>query len=100
MPPAASHRGTELKTSFTISAGARYHRAMFLMTAAALVAATAPTPSTQPVRPAVQARATVRIVSGARLRLGEEPGANLPPVRDTFVRSDGTARPAKLIEFE
>jgi hypothetical protein len=54
-------------------------------------------------RPGVtaQARATVRIVSAVSLRLGV--GAlrgEAPPVQDSTVHTDGSARPARLIEFQ
>ena len=48
----------------------------------------------------VQAQATVRIVSGVRLRLGEAENGDAPAPRDTVIHTDGTARHAKLIEFE
>ena len=68
--------------------------------AATLAAASADVPRLS-AAPAVQARATVRIVSGVRLRLGEAaPDADAPAVRQTMVRIEGRERPARLIEFE
>jgi hypothetical protein len=71
--------------------------AMLLIAAAAL-AIVSPPPS--PTSATVQATATIRIVAAVRLKLDapENPGA--PPPRDSLVKaSDGTMRPAKLIEF-
>jgi hypothetical protein len=48
-----------------------------------------------------QARATVRIISGATLRLGEGPlSGDGPAAQRTIVHSAGGPHPAKLIEFE
>ena len=91
-----SRSGTILKPSFTIRPAKRYDRAMLLLAAAAL-AGTHPPPHYGPV---VQARATVRILSGVRLRFGEKPGRGVPPPRDTILVLGGTAKPARLIEFE
>jgi hypothetical protein len=53
----------------------------------------------------LQARATVRIVSGARVKLGprqkgDPRSSEVPPQHDAIVVADGSQRPAKLIEFE
>jgi hypothetical protein len=72
---------------------------MLLMATAALLAAPAdagPTPGAV----VVQARATVRIVSGVRLRLSEAQGGDIPPPRDATIRTDAGQQPAKLIEFQ
>ena len=72
-----------------------------LLLAAAAIAAAAPPSAQQPsVRPMVQAQATVRIVSGVRLRLGEVQNGDAPAPRDAVIHTDGAARRAKLIEFE
>ena len=67
---------------------------------AAAIAAGAPA-SNRPV-PAVvaEATATVRIVSGVRLKLDSPTNADAPPARDSKLRADGKLRPARLIEFE
>ena len=73
---------------------------IFLATAA--LAITSP-PDSQPSRSAVtvSARATIRIVSGVTLKLGEANNPGAPPTQDTIVHSaDGTTAPAKLIEFQ
>lgn len=73
---------------------------MFLLAAAA-VAATPPMgkASTPPV--AVQAKATVRIISGVRLRLDSAVNANAPQAHDSVVTTtDGVQHNARLIEFE
>jgi hypothetical protein len=50
---------------------------------------------------AIQARATIRIISGAALRLGEGTlSGDAPQARDTVVHTDGAGRPARLIEFQ
>jgi hypothetical protein len=69
---------------------------MFLLAAATLAAA----PPHPPVRPLVQARATVRILSGAKLHLIDGRGENGQSARKTVVRLEGSDRPAQLIEFE
>jgi len=48
----------------------------------------------------VQATATVRILSGVRLHLGDRHGRDGFVLRDSVFRSAGTNQPAKLIEFE
>lgn len=50
---------------------------------------------------AVQARATVRIISGVRLKLDSATNPDAPPAHDSTVRTgeDGP-QPARLIEFE
>ena len=66
----------------------------------ALLAAAASTPAPPP-RPAVvlQAQATVRIVSGARIKLGDKTAD--AQLRSTQFRdSDGNMQPAKLVEFQ
>ena len=65
----------------------------------ALIAAAAAQPQATRVGPVVQATATVRIISGRRLRLGTKaPEAEL---RESSVRDiDGRVKPAQLIEFQ
>ena len=70
------------------------------MMLAALLAAAATIPAPPP-RPVVieQARATVRIVSGAGIRLGDKTAD--AQLRSTQFRdSDGSSHPAKLVEFQ
>jgi hypothetical protein len=67
---------------------------------AATIAASAPQLLPRAVAPAVQARATVRIVSGVRLSLGKERSRDGFVARDTTVRTAGSVEPARLIEFE
>ena len=72
---------------------------LWLTIAASLASATADMPRQS--GPVAQARATVRIVSGVRLRLGEpNHGEEAPPARKTVIRSGGMDQPARLIEFE
>ncbi len=73
---------------------------MFLAAAALLAAS----PQSEPVSQATataSAQATIRIVTGAVLRLGEgmRSGSG-PKAKLTLVRLDGTSLAAKLIEFE
>jgi len=75
---------------------------MLLLAAAAAVLA-APLQNAAVARPAVsaQATATVRIISGAVLRLGKGPqNGHGPFAQDTIAHVEGMAQPAKLIEFE
>ena len=73
---------------------------MLLLATAALLAS-AGDAAPKPGAVVVQARATVRIVSGVRLRLGEQQASgDLPPLRDATIRTDAGAQPAKLIEFQ
>lgn len=74
----------------------------------AIAATSAPTvlapPTAFVARPgavAVQARASVRIISGVRLKLDSPTNADAPPAHDSRVLvSDGIRHPARLIEFE
>ena len=68
---------------------------------AAAAAIAAPTPSTNPRPPVVaQATATVRILSGVRLKLDSPSNADAPPTHDSVVTTNGTEQPARLIEFQ
>lgn len=78
----------------------RYAHAMFVIAAAAAIVAHTP-PTEAPLRRVVaEATATVRIVSGVRLKLDSEANPDAPPVHDSIVTADGTRRKAQLIEFE
>lgn len=58
----------------------------------------APTASAPPI---VQARATVRILSAARIQWDRQAsGDEIPPARTTVVQTTNGPQPAKLIEFE
>ena len=72
-----------------------------LLLAAAAIAASSPQNNWQASTGAVvQARATIRIVSGARLKWDEKQSADIPRPRVTVIKTaDGLER-AKLIEFE
>jgi len=70
----------------------------FVAVAVALASAPSPGPS---LSASAQATATIRIVSAIRLKLDGSDNPGAPPLRNTELRStDGTARPAKLIEFQ
>jgi len=72
---------------------------MLWLAAAAAIAASAPASSAPP--PAVvQATATVRILSGVRLKLDSTTNTDAPAAHDSVVSTNGTQQPARLIEFE
>lgn len=73
---------------------------MFLLAAAAIVISSAHNGPPKPVRPVVQAVATVRIVSGVRLHMNGQANSEAPPARDYIIRSDAGEQPARLIEFQ
>jgi len=74
---------------------------MLLLATAAALAASPPSGTSAPVAISSTAQATVRIISGAVVRLGEGPRMGEAPLaQTTHVHLDGTAQPAKLIEFE
>lgn len=69
-----------------------------LMLVAAIAAAAA-----EPAAPraVAQARASIRILSAVRLRVGAEQSDDGRPVRSSMIREiDGSRVPAKLVEFE
>ena len=70
-----------------------------LWLAAAVIAASAPT-SAPPAPVAVQARASVRILSGVRLNFDGRRNEHAPPPHDAAVREGGAVHHEKLIEFE
>jgi hypothetical protein len=53
-----------------------------------------------PHPPVVQARAMVRILSGARVAFHGRPDVGQPRPRAAIVYANGVAQAAKLIEFE
>ena len=65
-----------------------------------MTAATPHIAQSQPTPAVVQARASVRIVSGARISLSGDPNSDTPPPTQSVVHTEGTAQPARLIEFE
>lgn len=74
---------------------------MLFLTAAAIVASAPRNPAFSPAAATAHARASVRIVHAAVLRLGE--GAlrgEAPPARPAIVHPNGEPQRAKLIEFE
>jgi hypothetical protein len=73
-----------------------------LALAAAAAALSAMPPDGRPHRgPGVQAQAFVRIISGAVVHLREGAQSDdVPRVQQALVHVEGTAQPAKLIEFE
>jgi hypothetical protein len=72
---------------------------MLWLAASAAIAAATPAPS-GPVPVVAQATATVRIISGVRLKLDSPTNSDAPRAHDATVTADGNPRPARLIEFE
>jgi hypothetical protein len=73
---------------------------MLWLAAAAMTAATPQTAPSTPVRAVVQARATVRIISGTRIRFDGQSGADAPSPSDGIVHLEGAPQPARLVEFQ
>ena len=74
---------------------------MMLWLAAAAATIATPGPGSGAARPvAVEARATVRIISGVRLKLGSTTNSDAPPAHDSIVTTNGAQQPARLIEFQ
>jgi hypothetical protein len=99
MLPDRASLGQKVKALFTVSGAVRYAVAAMLLVAAA-IAVSVPHLPHQLAAPAVQATATVRILQGARLHLGEHRGHDGYIARDAVFRIGGSIQPAKLIEFE
>jgi hypothetical protein len=74
--------------------------AAIMLLVAAAIAASAPQLPRRIAAPPIQATATVRILSGVRLHLGEHQGRDGFIARDSMIRTGGSSQPAKLIEFE
>jgi hypothetical protein len=64
------------------------------------VAAAQPEMPPTPAPPVVQARATVRIISGVRLKLDGKPNPDAPRPREAVIHTDRGPKQARLIEFE
>jgi hypothetical protein len=94
------HSGTNLKSAFTISVRPRYGDTVMLILAAAIAVSAPPAPPRNPVAAMIEARATVRILSGARVHLGRAEEPDGWTRRDTVIRSAGAVERATLIEFE
>ena len=71
-----------------------------LVLAAAIAASVSEPPLPATAAPAAQATATVRILSGARLKLDKDRKGEGFVARDTILRTTGLSQPARLIEFE
>jgi hypothetical protein len=72
-----------------------------LLTAAALAATPAQEPAPRPVGTSVQARATIRVISGVQLHFGDEVRNRDGFIaRESTVRSGGVEQSAKLLEFQ
>ena len=90
-----------LKTLFTNCPRRRYGWAVMLFLAATIAAAALPNAPSRPVGASVQARATIRIISGAELRLGKVRSADPYLVRDTVIHSGaGQAERVRIFEFQ
>jgi len=74
---------------------------MLIFASTAALAAWSPSATASPAVASASAQATVRIVTGAVLRLGQGPRVGEgPPAQATHVHLAGASQPAKLIEFE
>jgi hypothetical protein len=73
---------------------------MLLFAAATALAASTPANSRPAPVVVAEATASVRIVSGVRLKLDSPTNADAPPAHDSEVKADGKSQPARLIEFE
>jgi hypothetical protein len=92
--------GRKVKTFFTIWPRLRYDCAMLLFAVTALAASAASNPDNTGAA-AAHARATIRIVSAVRLRVGSNSSEEGLPVRSATIRGeDGSAQAARLVEFE
>jgi hypothetical protein len=92
--------GRTVRTFFTIWPQLRYDTAMLLFVVTAL-AASAASPPAQTGTVTSQARATIRIVSAVRLRVGADSSEDGIPVRSASLRTDdGSAVAARLVELE
>ena len=78
----------------------RYSLAMFWLAAAILTTGIPHSASSTPTGAIIQARATVRIISGARIHLDGQASADTPPASDGVVHTEGAPQPARLIEFQ
>lgn len=67
---------------------------------AAAIAASAPASSRTAPAVIAEATATVRIVSGVRLKLDSPTNVDAPPAHDSKIKAEGKLEPARLIEFE
>ena len=96
------HKGTKLKTAFTNFDGRRYGAvAMLLFAAAAALAASTPSPVPRaPTGATVQARATIRIISGVVVKMDRLGSGEGFIARDSVVRAAGIEQPARLVEFQ
>ena len=72
---------------------------MLLVAAAAALAAPQP-PTNRPQAAVAQATATVRIVSGVRLKLDSPTNPGAPPAHDSKVTTETGKQSARLIEFQ
>lgn len=74
---------------------------MYLLAAAAAMASMPQYSSNGGARATVQAQATVRIITGVSVRLGEGAlSGEAPRPHLTIATTDGSTKPANLIEFE
>ena len=70
-----------------------------MLVLALLASAAAEQPAKAETRATLEAQATVRIISGSTVTLGEEP--EQAELRETSFRDrDGRVQPARLIEFQ
>ena len=89
-----------VNTAFTIPLRTRYSCGVMLLFAAAAFATLTPQTGNQPAAPAIQATATVRILSGDWLKFGKTGAGDGFRTRNAVLRAQGSTQTVKLIEFE
>ena len=103
--PHPSLRGTKVKAAFTIGAPERYAFGMVIFASLALATATLAVPlervEPQAAVPVRQARATVTILTAAKLRFTDIERDQPKSLRQTVIRAaDGSVEVIKLVEFQ
>lgn len=74
---------------------------LFLATAATAVSTDSPTQSAPYAGARAEGRVAVTILEGARVAAGESQDVSLPALQDSSIRAaDGSASPARLVEFQ
>ena len=100
-PSARLIKGRLLRLSLPFPAGGVTPPSMIWLTVlAASSSANLQEVSRTPAAPLIQARATVRILKGARLHFESGTTSEAPPIKSVELRLDGKSYPARLVEFE
>jgi len=99
-PAIGTIMGQSLKPRLPLASDCVTPVVMLLLTAASIAALAPSAPSRPAPAAVVQARATVRIVNGVRLRFDGERNDDVPPLKTARIITAEGPRPAQLIEFE